>query len=78
MNKERERSGLDLVNLAINQVETGSTIMEEAYMTEIQLKRIVDSTNQEQGYQLSDGDEIMIKDGVSISKFSKEAMGLGK
>ncbi len=47
-------------------------------MTEIQLKRIVDRTNQEPGNQLSDGDEIMIKDGVSISKFSKEAMGLGK
>ncbi len=47
-------------------------------MTEIQLKRIVDRTNQEQGNQLSDGDEIMIKDGKSISKFSKEAMGPGK
>ena len=47
-------------------------------MTEIRLKRIVDRTNQEQGYQLSDGDEIMIKDGVSISEFSKETMGLGK
>jgi hypothetical protein len=52
--------------------------MEEACMTEIRLKRIVDRTNQEQGYQLSDGDEIMIKDGVSISEFSKETMGLGK
>ena len=47
-------------------------------MTEIRLKRIVDRTNQEQGYQLSDGDEIMIKDGVSISEFSKETMGLGR
>jgi hypothetical protein len=47
-------------------------------MTETQLKRIDDRTNQEQGNQLSDGDEIMIKDGISISKFSKEAMGLGK
>jgi hypothetical protein len=73
-----EVTGEDLVNLSINHVETGSTIMEEAYMTEIQLKRIVDRTNQEQGNQLSDGDEIMIKDRVGISKFSKEAMGLGK
>jgi hypothetical protein len=52
-------------------VETGSTILEEAYMTEIQLKRIVDRTHQEQGNELSDGDEVMIKDGKSISKFSK-------
>ncbi len=75
-----EVTGEDLVNLAINHVETGGTVLEEAYMTEIQLKRIVDRTNQEQANQLSDGDEIeiMIKDGVSISKFSKEAMGLGK
>ncbi len=74
-----EVTGANLINLAINYVETGGTIMEEVYMTEIQLKRIlvVDRTNQEQGNQLG-WDEIMIKDGVSISKFSKEAMGLGK
>jgi hypothetical protein len=38
---------------------------------------MVDSTNQEEGKQLSDGDEIMVKDGVlvAISKFSKEAWG---
>ncbi len=47
-------------------------------MTEIQLRRIVDRTNQAEGSQLSDGDELMIKNGISISKFSKEAMGLGK
>ena len=47
-------------------------------MTEIRLKKIIDRTNQEQGNQLSDGDEIMIKDRVGISEFSKEAMGLGK
>lgn len=78
MNKGIERSGPDLVNLAINDIETRSTVMEEAYMTEIQLKRIVDRTNHEEGKQISDGDEIMVKDGVTISKFSKEAMGLGK
>jgi hypothetical protein len=61
-----------------NHIETGSTIMEEAYMTEIQLRRTVDRTNQEEGKQLSDGDEIMTKDDVKISKFSEEAMGLGK
>ncbi len=47
-------------------------------MTEIQLQRIMDRTNQAEGSQLSDGDELMIKNGVSISKFSKKAMGLGK
>ncbi len=47
-------------------------------MTEIQLRRIVDRTSQEEGKQLSDDDEVMTKDGVTISKFSKEAMGLGK
>ncbi len=67
-NEYEEVTGKDLVNLAVNHVETGSTILEEAYMTEIQLKRIVDRTNQEQGDQLSDVDEIMIKDGKSISK----------
>jgi hypothetical protein len=73
-----EVTELDLVNLAINHIETGSTIMEEAYMKEIQFRRIVDRTSQEEGKQLSDGDEVMIKDGVTISKFSKETMGLGK
>ncbi len=73
-----EVTGPDLVNLAINHIETGGTIMEEAYMTEIQLRRIVDRTSQEEGKQLSDGDDVMTKDGVTISKFSKEAMGLGK
>jgi hypothetical protein len=67
MNKGIERSGPDLVNLAINHIETGSTVMKEAYMTEIQLKRIVDRTNHAEGKQLSDGDEIMVKDGVTIS-----------
>jgi hypothetical protein len=73
-----EVTGLDLVNLAINHIETGSIIMEEAYITEIQLRRIVNRTSQEEGKQLSDGDEVMTKDDVTISKFSKEAMGLGK
>ena len=73
-----EVTGEDLVNLTINHIETGGSFIEEAYMTEIQLRRIVDRTNQAEGSQLSDGDELMVKNGVSISKFSKEAMGLGK
>jgi hypothetical protein len=50
---------------------------EEAYMTEIQLRRIVDRNAMEGSDQQSDGDERMTKDGENISKFSKEAMTLG-
>ncbi len=46
-----------LVNLLIGHIETGTMIIEEAYMTEIQLRRIVDRTAQEAGEQQSDGDE---------------------
>ncbi len=67
-----------LVNLLIGHIETGSTVIEEAYMTEIQLRRIVDRTAQEASEQQSDGDERMVKDGEDISKFSKEAMTLGE
>ena len=61
----------DLVNLAIQYVETADLVVEEVYMTEIQLRRIVDRTAKE---QQSDGDETMTKNGKVISKFSKEAM----
>ncbi len=67
-----------LVNLLIiNHIETGTTVLEEAYMTEIQLRRILDRTGSDMGDQQSDGDERMTKDGEDISKFSKEAMTLG-
>ncbi len=66
-----------LINLLIVHIETGTTVIEEAYMTEIQLRRIVDRTAQEASEQQSDGDERMVKDGEDISKFSKEAMTLG-
>ncbi len=36
-----------LVNLLIGHIETGTSIIEEAYMTKIQLRRIVDRTAQE-------------------------------
>ena len=65
------------VNLLIGHIETGTSIIEEAYMTEIQLRRIVDRTAQEASEQQSDGDERMVKEGEDISKFSKEAMTLG-
>ena len=63
----------DLVNLAIQYVETADLVVEEVYMTEIQLRRIVDRTTKEQQSQQSDGDETMTKNGETISKFSKEA-----
>ncbi len=66
-----------LINLLIGHIETGTTVIEEAYMTEIQLRRIVDRTAQEASEQQSDGDERIVKDGDDISKFSKEAMTLG-
>ncbi len=53
-------------------------VVEEVYMTEIQLRRIVDRTAKEQQSQQSDGDETMTKNGKSISKFSKEAMNIGE
>jgi hypothetical protein len=51
---------------------------EETYMTEIQLRRIVDRNAQEGSDQRSNGDERMVKEGQNISKFSKEAMTLGE
>ncbi len=73
-----EVTGQDMINLAINHIEVGNTVVEEEYMTEIQLRRIVERTAKDEVGQLSDGDEIMIKDGEKISKFSMQAMGLGK
>ena len=53
-------------------------VTQEIYMTEIQLRRIVDRNAKEGIDQQSDGDERMVKDGHNISKFSKEAMTLGE
>ena len=52
-------------------------VVEQTYMTEIQLRRIVDRNTHEGIDQQSDGDRRMTKDGENISKFSKEAMPLG-
>jgi hypothetical protein len=49
----------------------------EVYMTEIQLRRIVDRLSNEKSSSKTDGDETMVKDGVVISKFSKQSMELG-
>ena len=47
-----------------------------ALMTEIQLRRVVDrlSLTESEEEQATDGDEVMVKDGHTISKFSKGAM----
>ncbi len=47
------------------------------FMTEIQLKNIVDRMGADPDTK-TDGDETTIKDGLRISKFSKEAMEIGK
>ncbi len=49
----------------------------EAFMTEIQLKNIVGRLQSEERDTKTDGDETMVKNGVTISKFSFEALGLG-
>jgi hypothetical protein len=46
-------------------------------MTEIQLKNIVERLQMEEKDTKTDGDETMLKDGVIICKFSREALGLG-
>jgi hypothetical protein len=68
----------DLVHLAIQYIEAADLVVGEVYMTEIQLRRIVDRTAKEQQSQQSNGDETMTKNGKSISKFSKEAMNIGE
>jgi hypothetical protein len=45
-------------------------------MTEIQLKNIVDRKGKESTTG-TDGEEFTIKDGIKVSKFSKEAMEIG-
>ncbi len=68
----------DLVNIAIQYAEAADLVVDEVYMTEIQLRRIVDRTAKEQQSQQSDGDETMTKNGKTISNFSKEAMNIGE
>ncbi len=48
-----------------------------ALMTEIQLKNIVERLKSDEKETKTDGDETMVKNGVIISKFSFEALGLG-
>ncbi len=48
----------------------------EVYMTEIQLKNIVERLQSEDKDTKTDGDETMTKEGITISKFSFEALGL--
>ena len=47
-------------------------------MTEIQLKNIVERLQKDEKDTKTDGDETMVKNGVTISKFSCDALGLGE
>ncbi len=49
----------------------------EAFMSEIQLKGIVDKMAREASSQGTDGDEVMTKNGAVISKFSKDFLEIG-
>ncbi len=49
----------------------------EAFMSEIQLKEIVDKMAREASSQGTDGDEVMSKNGAGISKFSRDALEIG-
>jgi hypothetical protein len=47
-------------------------------MSEIQLRRIVDKMAMESSEQGTDGNEVMVKDGKTFSKFSKDALEIGE
>ncbi len=49
----------------------------EMLMSEIQLRAIVQNMDKQGTDQQTDGDEIMVKDGVTISKFFREALEVG-
>ena len=49
----------------------------EMLMSEIQLRAIVQNMDKQEADQQTDGDEIMVKDGATISKFSREALEIG-
>ena len=51
--------------------------LETILMSEIQIRNIVDRLDSEEQEQGTDGDETMVKDGATISKFSRLAMTLG-
>jgi hypothetical protein len=50
----------------------------KAFMSEIQLRGIVDKMAREASSQGTDGDEVMTRNGVVISKFSKDALEIGE
>jgi hypothetical protein len=50
----------------------------EAYMSEIQLRRIVDKMAMESSEQGTDGDKVMVKDGKTFSKLSKDVLEIGE
>ena len=67
---EPERSNLESASLQ-------SFEEHEAFMSEIQLRGIVDKMAREASSQGTDGDEVMTKNGVVISKFSRDALETG-
>jgi hypothetical protein len=81
--KEDSRT-LTLVNSEVRATGDEDTLISshayeehEAYMSEIQLGRIVDNMAREASAQGTAGDEVMIKDGKAISKFSKGTLEIG-
>jgi hypothetical protein len=50
----------------------------EMLMSEIQLRAIVQNMEKQGADQQTDGDEIMVKDGMTISKFSREEGSIGR
>jgi hypothetical protein len=49
----------------------------ETFMSEIQLRGIVDKMTRESSSQGTDGDEVMTKNGAVISKFARDALEIG-
>ncbi len=58
-------------------IEDHVTLLRKLIVGEIELKNIVERLKSSGKDTNTDGDETMVKNGVTISKFSFEALGLG-
>jgi len=71
----------NVVDTKLSGTESATDLYEHyenvALMTEIQLKNIVERLKSDEKETKTDGDETMVKNGIIISKFSFEALGLG-
>ena len=67
----------ELVDDATITADAGSASSESVLMSEIQIRNIVDRLDNETAEQGTNGDETMVKDGQTISKFSRLAMKIG-